>query len=148
MRKRLFVAVLVIGFSVSGLAYASYHSGTSGDDLIVIERSSSVAYLLAGNDTFFGAQGSDSGSDHVFAGLGNDRVTSYGHVDMLRGGLGDDYLDGGAAGDALAGWRGNDTLIGGPGDDVLKPGPGFDTCAGGAGKDIGLRRCEVVRSAD
>ncbi len=144
VRKGLPVAVLMIGFSVSGLAYASFHSGTSGDDVIVIERSSSVAYLKAGNDTFVGAKGADSGSDQVYAARGNDRVTSYGRVDMLRGRLGDDYLDGGAGGDLLSGWRGDDTLIGGPGRDVFNPGLGVDTCFGGAG-DVGLRRCEVVR---
>lgn len=148
MGKSLTAVVLVLGFVVSGLAYAaSFHNGTPGDDLIVIERSSSVAYLKAGNDTFVGAKGNDSGTDHVYAGPGNDRATSYGRPDVLRGRQGDDHLDGGAGGDGLYGWSGDDTLIGGPGRDLFVPGPGFDTCVGGS-PDLHLRRCEEVRSAE
>ncbi len=130
------------------LAYATFYSGTDGADSVTIERNSSVAYLKGGNDNFRGAQGNNGGSDHVYAGPGDDTVFSYTKVDVLRGGNGDDYLDAGGNRNNLYGGRGDDTLIAGSNVDQFQPGLGTDTCFGQI-KDVNFPgECEIVRIVD
>ena len=112
------------------LAYAAYYDGTSGDDSIIVERSSAVAYLKGGNDNFRGARGANGGSDYVRGGAGNDTIRTFTRVDILRGGSGNDYLDAGSHRNNLFGGTGNDTLIGGNNIDQFHPGRGTDVCLG------------------
>jgi Ca2+-binding RTX toxin-like protein len=150
-------AAVLIG--LVGVAYASFYSGTDGDDLIVIKRNGSVAYLEGGNDTFKGAKGIKAsrkdqrygGGDHVRGGPGSDRIFGRVYTDVLRGGEGDDLVLGGAQRDEMHGGPGADTLKGGPGTDLFRPGRGRDVCVGQR-KDYGFPGfspgCDVVRIRD
>ncbi|MEM7694795.1 MAG: LamG-like jellyroll fold domain-containing protein [Pseudomonadota bacterium] len=86
----------------------------------------------AGNDTidigYTDGDGNEvtNGSNEIYAGAGNDSVTSGNGADSIYGGEGDDTL--------VAG-KGHDTVMGGAGDDVIATGDGNDVLTGGAGND-------------
>ena len=69
----------------------------------------------------------DSGSDHLFGGRGND---------ILDGGYGDDELHGDEGNDLLYANAGNDTLLGGEGNDELNAVSGTNRLFGDEGNDI------------
>jgi Ca2+-binding RTX toxin-like protein len=71
----------------------------------------------------------------VFAGAGNDRVTSAAGDDTLYGGAGRDTLIGGDGNDRLLGGSGQDRLLGGAGQDQLVSGDDRSVLSGGAGHD-------------
>ena len=77
-----------------------------------------------------------SGSDTIYAGLGNDAVSGNDGADILYGEAGNDSITGGTGDDILYGDAGKDNLVGGLGDDQLEGGTGNDTLNGGAGGDI------------
>jgi Ca2+-binding RTX toxin-like protein len=152
IRKRLAIGSVGVGilFAAVTLAYGAVYEGTSGSDVVIVERGGSVARLFGGNDTFEGAQGKPSdpgddwgGVDHVFAGSGDDAISSHTYSDMLHGGDGEDFIQGGAHADGVYGGPGDDTLIGGAGSDLFKPRGGTDECFGQR-RDRRLGKCEVV----
>lgn len=123
----------------------AYLTGTDDDDRIYGTRGSDLVFGLAGDDSIFTyvQPQSDSGvnglreqnldrADLVFAGDGDDQISSGGGADTVYGGAGDDRITAGA---------GADLLIGGEGDDVFTFGwlggsrPEQDTRAGRGGRD-------------
>lgn len=79
-------------------------------------------YAGAGNDVITTA----SGNDLTVAGDGKDKVVS---------GAGDDQIDAGAGDDAVTGGADNDRIYGQAGKDQIDAGTGNDDVDGGAGKD-------------
>ncbi|MBO9587044.1 VCBS domain-containing protein [Devosia sp.] len=106
--------------------------GGLGNDVIIARTGGSTqifgdgAHESAqdGNDLLIGT---NSASNHLLGGGGND---------MLIGGSVNDILDGGSGNDILWGGAGQDSLVGGSGDDILWGGAGQDTLTGGSGKDV------------
>ena len=77
--------------------YATYLTGTNGDD------------SLEGGE----------GADHISGGAGNDRLEGNAGADMLLGGAGNDVLKGSDGNDWLYGGEGSDRLYGGDGADTF-----------------------------
>lgn len=94
-----------------------------------------------GNDTLIGwAKGgfdtSESGTDYIYGGTGNDKLYGGTDRDYLDGDAGNDSLYGGIGNDDLEGEAGNDYLYGGGGDDKLEGGnTKKDYLYGGTGAD-------------
>jgi serralysin len=65
-------------------------------------------------------------AEHLFGGLGGQRITSAQGDDTVFGEAGDDYLDASFGRDLLFGGDGNDTLVGGAGNDTMTGGTGAD----------------------
>ena len=72
---------------------------------------------------------------HVYAGAGDDEVTTGSGRDFLDGGAGQDSLDGGNGNDRLRGGMDANRLEGGAGADDLRGGPANDSIWGGDGND-------------
>ncbi len=97
--------------------------------------------------TGFDAEGTDptdTFTNELFGGAGDDVITGLGGDDRLDGGADDDELYGGAGDDSISGGTGSDTLEGGLGADELFGGAddddiltgGGDTAEGGSGDDV------------
>jgi Ca2+-binding RTX toxin-like protein len=123
----------------------AYLTGTDDDDRIYGTRGSDFVLGLAGDDSIFTYAQPRGDGDHnafrdqnsdradlVFAGDGDDQISSGGGADTVHGGAGDDRITAGA---------GADLLVGGEGDDVFIFGwlggsrPEQDTRAGRGGRD-------------
>ncbi len=121
---------------VSGAAVIDgtlYLIGTHGDDDFTVKQVNKKNPQIKVEYELNQIGGSDGGSDGgldipslVFAGAGNDHITT---------GVGDDIVIGGAGNDKINGRGGNDILSGGAGDDKLDGGHGLDVLIGGIGKD-------------
>lgn len=133
---------------------------------------STAQYPTCGTPTIAGAKsdiylaGSNSGTDQMYAGNGNNRVDGFGGVDCLSGGPGNDVMFGGKSNDVIFGEAGvnhliggadNDVLIGGPGvdflyggtaDDVLDGGPGINYCFGQSGFDVFINCTYIIGGLD
>lgn len=119
-------------------AFALVVGGTSGNDTIQVQKTSSSGIQVILNGQSFGAF---SGISRiiVYGQAGNDDVHVVGGVDVdawLFGGEGNDRLQGGAGNDVLLGQGGDDQLYGGQGRDLLAGGAGADQILGNAGDDI------------
>jgi Ca2+-binding RTX toxin-like protein len=75
-------------------------------------------------------------SERIYAGAGNDNVSSFAGDDQVYGEGGDDSLAGGTGADLLDGGAGTDTLSGEAGADTLRGGAGNDTLYGGSENDL------------
>lgn len=116
-------------YTISGLradaAVLQRFAETPGD------TAATYAYLLAGHDSVFGTDASESllgyaGNDTIVGGAGNDYVVGGAGNDRIDGGAGDDYMEGGAGNDIY--------VVGSVGDTVgetiyVNGGPSLD--AGG-----------------
>ena len=94
----------------------------------------------AGDDIISTGGGDDyvdagEGKDTVFGGAGADTVNAGSGDDLVYGDDGDDSLSGGMDRDTIYGGAGRDTLDGGDGDDTLIGGAGADVLYGGTGRD-------------
>jgi len=69
-------------------------------------------------------------------GAGNDRFSSVGGHDRIRGDGGNDTVSTGAGDDTVLGGDGRDGIDGGAGDDALYGGPGRDRLDGAGGIDL------------
>jgi len=78
---------------------------------------------------------SDSASQSIDGGAGNDILAGNAGSDLLIGGTGDDRLAGYEGTDDLLGGEGNDELFGGSGNDLLDGGDGEDLIVGEGGAD-------------
>jgi ELWxxDGT repeat protein len=85
--------------------------------------------------TFDETNGIITAAAKVYAGAGNDTVTTGSGGDRVIGGAGDDWINAGAGNDAVYGEAGNDRLFGGAGNDYLVGGAGTNVLRGGAGTD-------------
>ena len=128
-------------------------SGTSGNDVIGAGYVGDPDGDLIDSNDATGVQGTTGDADLIYAGAGNDTVTSGNSNDIIYGGTGndslyagagndtafggdgDDLIDGGAGNDRLSGGAGNDTIDGGADDDILTGDGGDDTLSGGTGND-------------
>lgn len=140
--------------------------GTSGDDVINIERGATDETLKvelnqlrftvpvpSGRIIVLAGDGNDdvrvaanvSNSARLDGGAGNDKLRDGGGPGVLLGGIGrdelragkaGDWLDGGDGDDVLFSGEGNDSLFGGAGNDDLRAGIGNDSADGGDGNDI------------
>ena len=120
--------------------------GTSGDDAIVVSKTSATGYTIS-NGTWTTSRTGAYVGIRVAAGAGSDRVTSTGvwalrtsmlgeaGDDTLVGGIGNDLVVGGTENDSIVGDAGLDTLYGEAGNDVITGGAGNDLINGGAGDD-------------
>ncbi|WP_144435249.1 cadherin-like domain-containing protein, partial [Tropicibacter naphthalenivorans] len=122
--------------------------GGSGNDTVYAYDSGSNNVVVAGDGddrvSLYG-YGSNSGSNQLDGGLGNDQLYAGGENNTITGGEGNDTLsgsgvqDGGAGDDYLNGyWQTDDTLLGGDGADFLRNvgGRSADSVDAGAGDDI------------
>ena len=98
-----------------------------------------VLSTAVSNDSFTGS----NLADDLFAGLGNDTISSFSGDDRLFGEAGIDVLNGNYGNDTLWGGDGNDNLRGdyasayaGDGNDTLFGGAGTDTLFGSGGNDV------------
>ena len=105
-----------------------------GNDTVCI-RGDAFIYLFTGSgqDTIIADAENVEGS--IWAGAGNDTVTSTGGRVSVNGEAGDDTLTGGPLRDSLDGGDGNDLIRGGDGNDNISGGPGDDILYGGYGND-------------
>jgi cyclophilin family peptidyl-prolyl cis-trans isomerase len=115
-----------------------------GDDTITIAVEIDVpaqVFAGAGNDDVT----SGDGDDVILTGMGDDTVDGGDGDNNERGGRGEDDLTGGEENDTIRGGRGDDPnidglgdgdkLYGGPGEDVVSAGDGDDSVQGGLGND-------------
>lgn len=128
----------------AGIDTASYQTATSG-----VQINTSNTSLNAGDaagdsyssiEVFVGSAYSDIisvdiASVKVWAGDGDDVLSTSAANAIIHGDGGADTLNGSAFADALFGDAGNDDLRGMAGDDVLEGGLGDDLLAGGSGND-------------
>ena len=124
------------------LAGTVYVAGTAGDDAIEVRAAN------ANGGVSVAVNGQELGpwlpsAVVVFAGSGNDTVTTVGAVSrriVVDAGAGDDGIDfSSAIGPiVLVGGTGDDLLKGGSGRDVLVGGAGADTIDGGANDDVAI----------
>jgi Ca2+-binding RTX toxin-like protein len=149
----------------AGLDYFDYRDSTAGVSVNLTTNSFSggdasgdvnnggMDAILgsAYNDTLVGfddsaTTGSDTYTNVIDAGAGNDYVEGRGGGDSLYGGTGNDTIYGdrpgdtytGAGGDAdtIAGGAGNDVIYGGNDNDVISGDANDDLLYGGAGSDL------------
>jgi len=122
---------------------ATLYSGSGDDDIDVSGLSNQFGlYIYAGdgNDVLTTTAYRDNlygeaGNDTLNAGAGDDKLYGGSDHDTLFGGIGNDYLYGGTGDDVLIGDSGDDRLYGDGGDDYLWGGEGSDYLNGGAGND-------------
>ena len=128
-------------------------------DVSNLLRSSNLAEVFSGNDSFDGSDFNDvvfgfSGADFIIGRGGNDIAYGNQGIDVIYGNQGNDILFGGRdfdfvfggqgadavygnlEDDLLYGNLGNDVVFGGQGDDVLYGGQGDDVMLGNLGNDI------------
>jgi Ca2+-binding RTX toxin-like protein len=128
--------------------------GTSGDDVIRIEKSgTSIQAIVGGTTKTFNAGAvkkvrvmAGGGNDSVViatpiianisGGAGNDKLTGSKAADSIDGGAGDDVLNGRGGADTLIGGAGDDSLLGLGGNDSILGGDGRDNLSGGSGNDL------------
>lgn len=94
-----------------------------------------TAYLLGGNDEYDNTE-TQTVSDYVDGGAGDDSIWGGDGADMLIGGDGNDRLNGERGADTLDGGSGADAVNGQDGNDVLDGGAGLDSLSGGNGDDV------------
>lgn len=99
-----------------------------------VSSTATVRITIKGIDSDDLFRGTAAG-DAINAGIGNDKVFTYGGSDTVHGGLGDDSVQGGAGNDRLYGDAGFDTLDGGAGRDLIYGGLKQDSLIGGADAD-------------
>lgn len=97
---------------------------TAGEALFDPVTLAGFAFGYGGNDT---VRGTNSSTDFLYGGTGNDALLGYDAEDFLYGQDGSDRLYGGGH---------NDLLFGGRGDDQLDGGAGADQMLGGQGNDV------------
>ena len=117
-------------------------NGTSNDDTLVGGSSGDYIYAGGGNDVVTSA----GSATVIYGGSGNDTITGDGSSNTLRGDSGNDVIIGGGSSNTLWGGTGDDDLTAGgssnvlygeAGDDTLDTGEsGSSTLAGGAGDDV------------
>jgi hypothetical protein len=118
------------------------------DDYVFGAASGGNVYLSGGNDVFDNTE-TQTVSDYVDGGDGNDTMWSGDGLDTLIGGTGNDALNGERGADQLDGGSGADTLSGGDGDDLLEGGAGVDHLSGGNGDDtLVWRDADALLSGD
>ena len=103
-----------------------------------------------GDDTVFAGDGNDTittggGNDVAFGERGNDTITAGSGTDTAYGGGGSDSIDAGADADTVFGGSGADSInantgadlvYGGSNDDTIEGGEGSDSVFGGSGNDV------------
>jgi hypothetical protein len=104
------------------------------DDYVFGGAAGGTVYLLGGNDVYDNTE-TQTVTDYVDGGAGNDTMWGGDGADTLIGGTGNDALNGERGADQLDGGSGADTLSGGDGDDLLDGGAGIDRLSGGNGND-------------
>lgn len=111
--------------------------GASDDNVAVVAEGNTIIVSEGGLLSFF-----DRAQQHIFnvrirSGDGNDRIRISGDLfATVWAGRGDDWISSGSGNDILYGGRGNDTIFGNDGIDVLTGRSGRDVLKGGAGDDI------------
>jgi Ca2+-binding RTX toxin-like protein len=125
------------------------------DDLVI--ASLPATYNGAGdpNDNDLGinplgttVNGSNSTSDILFGGAGNDTLNGLSQDDTLYGGSGNDTLNGGNGTDTLYGGSGTDGVNGDNGGDILIGGYGADTVNPGSGSADIIRYLSLLDTND
>jgi hypothetical protein len=106
-------------------------NGTSGNDLIdwsthPLDGTGDTGHSMNGFGGDDQIKGSNTLSNIIDGGTGNDRVTGGNASDVLLGGDGNDTLIGNGGSDNLTGGTGNDVLYGGAGADVVRGNQGDD----------------------
>jgi Ca2+-binding RTX toxin-like protein len=120
--------------------------GYGGNDNIRVEESNgkitSTIYIFAGSgdDTLSTAAGNDkihgdSGNDTIYGGNGKDKLFGDSGDDVINGEGGRDTVYAGEGNDSVFGNKGDDYLFGEDGDDLVQGGPGNDDVNGGIGAD-------------
>lgn len=101
--------------------YGNYdwsYQQVAGDNKVTIGAQAGQASISTGNgDDVFNVAASNTNSNALFGGGGDDTMT---------GGNGGEYLSGDAGDDIINGRGGNDTIVGGVGNNTLKGGDGND----------------------
>ena len=102
-------------------------SGTSGNDIVDSSYLGDPDGDKVDNNDATGVQGTTGNDDLIYAGAGNDSITSGAGNDIIYGGTGNDTAFGGAGNDKIYGDDGNDAMDGGTGNDLIYGGKGDDT---------------------
>ncbi|WP_338025959.1 VCBS domain-containing protein [Agitococcus lubricus] len=108
-------------------------TGTHAHDVIyaLSQTKTNTVHAGDGNDTVYGA----AGDDYIMGEAGSDLLSGLLGNDYVIGEEGDDELLGGLGLDTLLGGMGSDSLIGGDDEDLLDGGQGADLMQGGMGND-------------
>jgi len=80
--------------------------------------------------------GSESGTDTLYGGAGNDNIYARNGNDIVYAGEGDDYINAAFGNDVLYGDEGNDHIIGAQGNDIIHGGTGDDLIIGREDNDV------------
>ncbi|NVJ97013.1 MAG: hypothetical protein HWE25_02610 [Alphaproteobacteria bacterium] len=123
--------------------------GGAGDDILIGDSGTDILYGGAGDDILYGkteSSSSETESNQIWAGSGDDIVKGADGGDALGGGTGNDRITGGdgndviyagkSGADTLKGAGGNDAIFGGTENDLIDGGAGADEIYGGSGDDI------------
>src|SRR5438067_2061645 len=139
-----------INSSVKAFTLATVKSmsikGADGNDSISVDEAFGpinipvTVFAGSGNDIVTTASGAARiylgvGNDTAVGGAGPDRIYGENGDDNIFGGDGNDYIDGGDGNDSLDGEGGNDRVFGGIGDDSINGSEGNNTLFGGDGMD-------------
>ncbi len=100
-------------------------SGGEGADVIDVSKSAVGVTIYAGD-----------GDDVVTSGSGDDIIFGGGGNDIINGGAGNDLINTGDGNDVIFGGGGNDIINGGAGNDLINTGDGNDVIFGGEGNDV------------
>ncbi len=119
-------------------------SGTSDDDIILVEGSATVATVVG-----LAARVNITGGESALDSVTINAVAGHDVVDGMKLGAGSIRLvaDGGTGDDILLGGAGSATLSGGDHDDVLLGGPAVDVLDGGTGDNIVIQGGTIVTTA-
>ncbi|WP_107688895.1 calcium-binding protein [Neisseria wadsworthii] len=116
------------------------------DQTVTLEefRKNGMTFTGTDNDEIIGSW---SGKSIVYAGKGNDSITTYDADDILDGGEGNDTLSAGGGNDVLIGGAGNDRLSGYSGGDtyIFAKGHGTDRITDFAN---GTKEADTIRFTD
>lgn len=139
-------AVMTTAQMASFQLISGYNAGYTSAGITLSEGGTATVVLSSTLTNYFSLTGSgmadritfDPGYGHTiyaYMGLGNDKVTTAGGNDSLRGEDGSDTLAGLGGNDSIDGGVGADSMLGGDGNDYLIV-YGADTAAGGNGDDL------------
>ena len=128
------IAAIQILYGAAAGAPVLGAAGTDQSDILFYQPTnpSIIVFAGAGDDQVTTGQGDDT----VYGGLGDDTINSFGGSDTVFGSFGDDIVGAGDQADWIGDSFGTNQLAGGTGDDTILGGVGNDHLIGGGGNDL------------
>ncbi len=107
--------------------------GTAGRDAIATGSGRDIIYAGEGDNEIACLFG---GNKTIYAGAGDDLITTSGGNDVIYAGEGNNYINAGDGRNIIYAYAGNDSILTGAGNDIIYAGGGNNTINSGVGNDI------------